>query len=204
VKTEQELLDALTRVRAQIARAESIKEQQYSVGGRQVTQFSAAMLQALYDRERELEAQLDRVRRGGIRVRYGVIRLLLYAFLCVPSLALAQQVPKLTLTWTDNADNEDGFKIERRLGQTGSFTQIGQVGKDVVTYADTQILVNTEYCYRVRAFNAGGQSAYSNIACGLVPSAPAAPSGLGIKVEISATATDASRIVVAPQIRVFK
>ena len=31
---------------------------------------------------------------------------------------------ELTLNWRDNSSNEEGFKIERRQGQNGSFTQL--------------------------------------------------------------------------------
>lgn len=71
----------------------------------------------------------------------------------------------LTLTWDDNSDNEEGFKIERRLGTTGPFTNIGQVGENVTTFTgvtpDNQL-----YCYRVVAFNQAGEVPSSGIGCG--------------------------------------
>ena len=38
------------------------------------------------------------------------------------------------------------------------------MGRDVTTYVDSGLLRNTAYSYRVRAFSAGGASAYSNTA----------------------------------------
>lgn len=70
-----------------------------------------------------------------------------------------------TLSWQDNSNNEDGFKIERALGQTGTFAEVGQVAIDVITFVDTTP-DNQLYCYRVRAFNAAGDSSYSTVACG--------------------------------------
>ena len=35
---------------------------------------------------------------------------------------------QLQLAWTDNSNNEDGFKIERKLGTTGTYSQIATVG----------------------------------------------------------------------------
>jgi subtilisin family serine protease len=67
----------------------------------------------------------------------------------------------VNLNWTDNADNEKGFKIERKT--TADYTQIAQL--DIVnatTYSDTAIKEGTTYTYRVRAFNAEGNSNYSN------------------------------------------
>lgn len=58
------------------------------------------------------------------------------------------------LSWTDNSPNEEGFKIERKLG-TGEWTEIGSVGANVTTYIDTTGLPeNNYYSYRVRAYNA--------------------------------------------------
>ena len=70
---------------------------------------------------------------------------------------------RINLSWTDQANNEDGFKIERQQG-TGSFTQIATVGPNVTTFASTGLRRNTQYSYRVRAYNSAGNSAYSNTA----------------------------------------
>ena len=78
------------------------------------------------------------------------------------------------LNWTDNSDNEDGFKIERKTPSIpgDTFGEIGQVGPNVVTYQDA-VTDGQQRCYRVRAFNGAGNSAYTNEACGLpVPKDP--------------------------------
>ncbi len=72
---------------------------------------------------------------------------------------------QINLSWADNASNEDGFKIERCKGATCSnFAQIATAGANVTMYANTGLSANTSYRYRVRAYNAAGNSAYSNIA----------------------------------------
>ena len=68
------------------------------------------------------------------------------------------------ITWTDNSNNEDGFKIERKT-ETSAFTQIDVTGGNVTSYTDSTPLSGTIYCYRVRAFNTAGGSAYSNEDC---------------------------------------
>ena len=83
----------------------------------------------------------------------------------------------LILTWTDNANNEAGTAVERRVG-TGSYFEITRVGVNIATYVDSQVLPSTTYTYRVRAFNTAGFSAYSNEASATVPGPPAAPSNL--------------------------
>ena len=76
---------------------------------------------------------------------------------------------QLTLTWTDNSTNEDGFAIERKTGPTGTFAQIGTVGSNVTSYIDSALASLTTYCYRIVAFNGAGNSAYSGEACGTTP-----------------------------------
>lgn len=67
------------------------------------------------------------------------------------------------LGWTDNSGNEDGFKIERKLGAQGAYSQIATVGPGVTTFLDTDLVTNNYYYYRVRAYNAAsGDSHYSD------------------------------------------
>jgi fibronectin type III domain protein len=69
-----------------------------------------------------------------------------------------------SISWTDNSNNEDVFKIERCTGNNcTNFAQIDQVGANVTSDSDSGLTRNTWYRYRVRASNANGDSAYSNI-----------------------------------------
>jgi hypothetical protein len=68
----------------------------------------------------------------------------------------------IALSWTDNANNEDGFKVERSL-DGAAFTQVGTTGPDVTIFTDSGLIKKTTYYYRVRAFNPAGNSAYSNV-----------------------------------------
>jgi hypothetical protein len=69
---------------------------------------------------------------------------------------------KVTLHWTDNSNNEQGFYIERAPSVSSSFVQVGQVGTNVSVF--TEVVAKGSYQYRVRAFNSstGTFSAYSN------------------------------------------
>ena len=71
---------------------------------------------------------------------------------------------RIRLNWTDNASNESGFGIERSLDGT-NFTEIVTRGANTEQYTDNDnaLLTNTLYYYRVRAYNAAGNSAYSNV-----------------------------------------
>jgi hypothetical protein len=78
--------------------------------------------------------------------------------------ATAVSRSQINLRWTDNAGNEGGFQIERSTSATSGFTQIRTVGANATTYQDTGLASNRRYYYRVRAYNASGNSAYSNTA----------------------------------------
>jgi hypothetical protein len=81
-------------------------------------------------------------------------------FTIVPSLA------QLTLSWNDNSSNEGNFEIERKTGTSGTYTRVTLVGANATSYVDTTVTRGVTYCYRVRAVNTAGASAYTNEACG--------------------------------------
>jgi len=68
---------------------------------------------------------------------------------------------QIDLAW-NNVAGEDGYKIERKIGAGGTYGQIDTTGMDITVYTDTAISGGTTYYYQVRAYNAGGNSGYSN------------------------------------------
>ncbi len=95
--------------------------------------------------------------------------------------AVAASQTQINLSWTDNSSNEDGFKIERKTGSGGTYSQIATVLINVASYSDTGLSASTNYYYRVRAYNSAGNSGYSNEANAttLSPSAPLVGGGGG-------------------------
>jgi hypothetical protein len=71
---------------------------------------------------------------------------------------------QIDLAWTDNADNENGFKIERSLNGSDGWSLIDTVFPDTETYSDTGLAAQTTYYYRVLAFNNYSDSDPSDIA----------------------------------------
>jgi hypothetical protein len=69
----------------------------------------------------------------------------------------------VNLVWNDNADNETGYVIERSSNGR-VFTPIAKVGAGVRRFANVGLTGDRRYYYRVRAVNAVGSSAFSNIA----------------------------------------
>jgi hypothetical protein len=82
----------------------------------------------------------------------------------VPSALGANSVSTtlINLSWVDNANNEDGFEIERKTGASGSWSEIASVGANATSYAVNNCTPGTTYYYRVCAYNAAGDSSYSN------------------------------------------
>jgi len=69
------------------------------------------------------------------------------------------------LQWTDLAYNESAYRVFRSLSPNDSYTQIGLSLEDnTQSFIDSTANGNTQYYYKVRAVNAAGVSAYSNIA----------------------------------------
>ncbi|HEY3358939.1 MAG TPA: DUF2341 domain-containing protein [Polyangia bacterium] len=76
--------------------------------------------------------------------------------------AAASGPTRVTLTWADNARNEDGFEIERRDLPGGAWTRLTTTGASVTSWVDATVTVSSDYTYRVRAIGAAGESDYSN------------------------------------------
>jgi fibronectin type 3 domain-containing protein len=76
--------------------------------------------------------------------------------------AFALSTTQINLFWKDNSNVEDGFKIERKLGISGSYSVIVTTGDGVTNYANNGLNPDTVYYYRVYAFNSQGNSIYSN------------------------------------------
>ncbi|MCC2668974.1 MAG: repeat-containing protein, partial [Armatimonadetes bacterium] len=92
------------------------------------------------------------------------------------NLAVTRAAPsQVNLSWQDNSSNESGFRIERRTG-SGAFALIATVGANVRAYNNNGLALDTDYGYRVRAFNAGGESAPAGPVTIATP--PAAPFNL--------------------------
>jgi hypothetical protein len=77
----------------------------------------------------------------------------------------------VSLIWTDHAANESGFRVERSIDGI-AFAQVGMTLQDVTHYSDFGGglgLPNGVYYYRVYAYNASGNSGYSNVVRIVVP-----------------------------------
>ena len=79
------------------------------------------------------------------------------------------------VSWTDNSNNEDGFRVERKVG-TDAYAQVGQVGAGIVTFDDTTSVAGIQYCYHILAYNIyGTTTGAETCAIATAPAAPGAP-----------------------------
>ncbi|PWV54292.1 putative secreted protein (Por secretion system target) [Chitinophaga sp. S165] len=71
--------------------------------------------------------------------------------------ATVQSSSKVSLSWSDNATNETGYRIESSLDAV-TFLPRATVGANVTSYVDSSLSTGTSFLYRVRAINATGAS----------------------------------------------
>ncbi|HXQ36835.1 MAG TPA: LamG-like jellyroll fold domain-containing protein, partial [Anaerolineales bacterium] len=83
-------------------------------------------------------------------------------------------------TWTDNANNESGFELERSTtGIGGTYSLLATLSANTIVYDDLNLTASQEYCYRVRAVNVVGQSTYAGPVCAVPLTAQALDFGAG-------------------------
>ena len=64
----------------------------------------------------------------------------------------------VNLTWTDASTDEAGFAIERALGTSTAYAEIGRVGVNATAYTDSTTTPGTSTKYRVRGVNSASSS----------------------------------------------
>ena len=64
----------------------------------------------------------------------------------------------ISLAWTDLADNETGFRVERKAGPAGAWSALATVTANLTSYRDPTAATGVTYLYRVAAFNVAGNS----------------------------------------------
>jgi hypothetical protein len=86
--------------------------------------------------------------------------------------AVPQTSAMVWVGWSDNSINEAGLRVERSLDAGASWTIAGTLGPDIIAFVDGGRASEQSVCYRVIAFNAGGDSPASNVDCTTPPAGP--------------------------------
>ncbi len=77
------------------------------------------------------------------------------------NLSIAKNGSNNQLTWRDRATDEQGFQVYRRES-AGEWEMIAELPADRTTYEDASPDPTKDWLYRLQAFNAVGQSLFSN------------------------------------------
>ncbi len=76
--------------------------------------------------------------------------------------AVPHALREIRVSWQDQ-DNESEYRIERSPNGSSGWTQVGTAPLDSSTFIDGWLTQGQTYFYRVRAYNASGNSAYSGV-----------------------------------------
>lgn len=72
----------------------------------------------------------------------------------------------LKVQWNDNSNNETGFRIERRLSGTSTYSLVADVNANTaanpVSLTDSGLISGAKYYYRIAALNGASASAYTD------------------------------------------
>lgn len=86
--------------------------------------------------------------------------------------AEAEDARSVALAWTDLADNEDGFEIERADGVDGPWAPLATADADATTWTDETVIPAGSWRYRLRACNEHGCSEPWREAAASTPDVP--------------------------------
>lgn len=78
----------------------------------------------------------------------------------------------MELRWIDNSINEDGFLVQRSSDLGSTWTTVATLGPNVTSSYEPGLASEQQVCYRVIAFNGGGNSPPSNTDCTTPPAGP--------------------------------
>ena len=72
--------------------------------------------------------------------------------------AAAVSTTRIDLSWTSASTNAQGFVIQRQDGPGAAFQQVATIGLAPTTFQDAGLNPGTQYAYKIRSFNTGGNS----------------------------------------------
>lgn len=111
--------------------------------------------------------------------------------------ASAVSETSIKLTWQDKSNNESGFQLERASSAAGPFTLIATASAQATSHTVSGLAANTAYHFRIRATNAGGNSAYTGVASAttLAPAGSVLTASLSSKGTLYVNGTDGAEII---------
>ena len=95
---------------------------------------------------------------------------------------------QIHLSWVDRASDEDGYEVQRALGEGNAFRVIASLEAGAVSYVDTGLDPETVFSYRVRATKGADTSDFSNVASTETLPGPPLPA-LALSAEATSSTT---------------
>lgn len=95
---------------------------------------------------------------------------------------------QIQLHWTDTSDNESGFKLEWKIGESGTWSIMAWLSANTSNYTVSNLNTYTKYYFRVRAYNYAGNADSLSEEIPVSTVKPAAPS------DVKAAALSHSRV----------
>jgi fibronectin type 3 domain-containing protein/regulation of enolase protein 1 (concanavalin A-like superfamily) len=93
--------------------------------------------------------------------------------------ATAAAYNRINVSWAASS-GATGYRVERKGSTDAEFTEVASVTG--TSYADTTVVANRTYAYRVRAVNAAGMSPYGPAAAATTPTQPTGSSLTGVDI----------------------
>lgn len=81
--------------------------------------------------------------------------------------AIAVSTSEISFSWDNSTGDVGGYKIYRAIGTTGDFRLVQTVSSAINSINSTNLFPHLMYRYKVKAYNAGGDSDFSNEVSGL-------------------------------------
>ena len=75
---------------------------------------------------------------------------------------ISQNGSSITIGWTDNSNDETGFRIYRKKTGEESYSLLTTVDQNIVSYSDNDVTEGIRYFYYLTSFNENGESKSSN------------------------------------------
>jgi len=83
--------------------------------------------------------------------------------------ATTASTSQINLSWTDNSNDEEGFKVERSIDGGANFQQLNTTSSNTTSYSDTGLTPGSTFHYRVKSYKGARDSEYSNTASASTP-----------------------------------
>jgi len=100
------------------------------------------------------------------------------------------------LAWSDNSNNELGFKVYRAMNSSTSYAQVATTTWNTVSYNNTGLTADNTYFYKVVAFNSAGTTTSNSawaITYNATPTAPASLTASSVGSNVLLTWADNSK-----------